>query len=87
MELRIDVPAYSSEVGVRLEWERGFIIDVEVISGEVVVRANRPGLVSLARHLLHLAGEDVAVGTHMHLDRNASLEETSCAVIIERAFD
>jgi hypothetical protein len=85
--LEIEVPEYAPEEGVRLKWDRDFTIDVRVMGNEVVVRANRDGLVSLARHLLHLSQDTVPIGTHFHLDPDNSLEDTSCSLIVERSFD
>lgn len=51
---------------------------------EVVISANREGLISLANHLLNLAQTDVPCGTHIHLDENNSLEDGSQSIIIEK---
>ena len=65
-----------------IEWEDGFTIKVKVDDGAVVVRANKEGLLSLARQLMALADSDA--GCHIHYDEHKSLEEGSAEMIIER---
>lgn len=65
-----------------IEWEDGFTIKVKVDDGAVVVRANKEGLLSLARQLMALADTDA--GCHIHYDEHNSLEEGSAEMIIER---
>lgn len=64
-----------------VEWEPGFEIAVEVADSELLLRANRAGLVSLARHLLALADEDV--GSHLHLTAGQEVE-SEFDVVLER---
>lgn len=64
-------------------WEDGFRIRVRARQGEVVLSANRAGLLSLAAHLTALAEE--APGSHLHYDAYNALEEPSDELIIERA--
>ena len=65
-----------------IEWEDGFTIKVMVDDGAVVVRANKEGMLSLARQLMALADSDA--GCHIHYDEHNSLEEGSAEMIIER---
>ena len=51
---------------------------------EILISANKAGLVSLANHLLALAQDDVKIGTHIHFDDLNSLEENSVGLIIEK---
>ena len=62
--------------------EEGFMISVGTDRNTVVIRANREGLLSLANHMISLAEE--APGSHIHLDENNSLEESSAELIIEK---
>ena len=64
-------------------WETGFVIEVNIDGGAAVLRANREGLLSLARHLAALAEE--TPGSHIHLDAYNALEEGSAELIIEKA--
>ena len=46
---------YCTEKGLQLQWERDFAISVNAPGNEVTIRANKSGLISLARHLLTCA--------------------------------
>ena len=63
-------------------WEDGFTIKVSGEEKEVVISANREGLLSLANQLKALANE--SVGSHIHYDEYNSLEEGSSELTIER---
>ena len=68
---------------MELEWDDGFEIRVTAEHGEVVLSANRAGLLSLANHLTALA-RDNTPGAHIHLDEHYSLEDGSTDLIIQR---
>ncbi|WP_455565975.1 Imm32 family immunity protein [Nocardiopsis sinuspersici] len=53
---------------------------------DVLIRANRAGLVSVARHLLALAQDEVPVDSHVHLPAGQEIE-SDIDVVIERAAD
>lgn len=82
--MKIDIPKYERDSGLQLCWSDGFMIKVASENEEVVISANREGLISLANHLLNLAQTDVPSGTHIHLDENNSLEDGSQDIIIEK---
>ncbi len=65
-----------------IRWEDGFEIRATVNEGEMVISANREGMLSLANVLRDLAEE--VPGAHVHLDEHNSLEDGSCDLIIER---
>lgn len=67
---------------MKVEWVDGFEIKAVVENGEIVISANREGMISLARQLTVLA--DGALGDHVHYDEQNSLEEGSAEMIIER---
>ncbi|MFG1622110.1 hypothetical protein [Kribbella sp. NPDC049227] len=83
MDVVISVPEYDVQRGLRVEWEDGFEIGVDVDRAEVRVVANRVGLVSLARHLLTLAQAEVSSGTHLHLTADQELD-SAVDLILER---
>ncbi len=85
MEMKISVPQYSKDTGVSFEWESNFEIHTEAKDSCINIRANKEGLISLAKILLTLAGDEVPVGEHVHLDGYNSLEEGSVELILERA--
>ena len=65
-----------------MNWVDGFTIKVRVENGNVVLLANKEGLLSLASQLKALADE--AAGSHCHYDEYNSLEDGSCELIIEK---
>ncbi len=65
-----------------INWIDGFEIRVDHDHDEVVISANKEGLLSLASQLTDLA--EGAPGDHIHYDENNSLEEGSVELIIER---
>ncbi len=84
MKVTLDINQYDINKGLYLCWENNFKIIIEAKDNEVILSANREGLVSLANHLVNLAQSDVPVGTHIHLDEYNSLEEGSKEIIIQK---
>jgi len=83
MEIKITIPEYSDQ-GLKSEWEHGFEIKTEISNDEILISANKAGLISLAKQLLSLAQDDVPMGYHMHYDEYNSLGESSVALVIEK---
>ena len=81
-ELKISIPEYEN--GVACVWEENFKIKTSAPLDILTIEANREGLISLARHLLHLAQDDVPNGSHFHLDEYNSLEDGSLELIISK---
>ena len=67
---------------MKINWIDGFEIRVDHDHDEVVISANREGLLSLAGQLTALA--DGVPGDHIHYDDNNSLEKGSVELIMER---
>ena len=68
---------------MEIKWQDGFIIKVCVDDeSNVVISANKEGLLSLATQLEALANEDI--GSHCHYDEYNSLEDGSSELIIEK---
>ncbi len=84
MRMEIELEDYKKEKGLQMKWENGFCIEVKAEEGEVVIFANKAGLISLANHLLTLAQDEVPEGSHIHLDEYNSLEENSAELVIEK---
>jgi hypothetical protein len=80
----VQIGSYNPDRGLRLEWSLGFEIEVQAHQGEVVIKANKAGLVSLAQHMLTLAEDPMPNGTHIHLDPARELEDASLDLVIER---
>ena len=67
---------------MEINWKDGFKISVKCDGGAITLSANKEGMLSLANHLIALAGE--SPGAHVHYDENNSLEENSMELIIEK---
>ena len=65
-----------------IEWVNGYKIKAVAEKGEIVISANREGLLSLVKQLTALA--EGVPGDHIHYDEYNSLEEGSAEMIIER---
>ena len=66
---------------MKIEWVDGFEIRVKA-EGDVVIGANREGLLSLAKQLTDLAEQ--TPGSHIHYDEYNSLEEGSSELIVTK---
>ncbi|MBR4461690.1 MAG: hypothetical protein IKS51_03820 [Erysipelotrichaceae bacterium] len=66
---------------MEMEWVDGFEIRVSADHGQVLISANKEGLLSLAKQLVVLAQQ--APGTHIHYDEYNSLEEDSAELTVE----
>ena len=84
MEHIVQVPDYRPGSGILLSWDEDFEIAVSVSGSEVSIKANREGLVSLARHLLTLAQDQVHEGAHIHLTADQEIDSDH-DLILERA--
>ena len=84
-EIKINVPEYKD--ALEFIWEDNFKIKVSSQSNALVLQANREGLVSLARHFLTLAQDNVPAYSHVHLDEFNSLEDGSLELIASRNED
>ena len=67
---------------MKIDWVEGFEIKAAAENGEIVISANREGMLSLAKHLIALA--DGVPGDHIHYDAYNSLEEGSAEMLIVR---
>lgn len=81
-EIKINIPEYDD--AFELVWDDNFAIRTSTEYDAITIEANRAGLLSLARHLLLLAQEDVPNGSHFHLDAFNSLEDNSVELIISK---
>jgi hypothetical protein len=85
MERTVKVGSYDDS-GLHLEWSYGFEINITERDGQITIRANEAGLISLAQHLLTLAEKSVPTGTHIHMDASRELEDGSLDLVLERSL-
>ncbi|MBP3871036.1 MAG: hypothetical protein J6E46_08685 [Faecalicoccus sp.] len=69
---------------MKVEWIEGFKIKTSVENNEIVISANKEGMLSLAKQLMMLAKGDL--GDHIHYNEHNSLEEGSSEMIIEKVL-
>ena len=79
--MNIQVPTYNGK-NLTFLWENNFCIKCSINNESVCIESNKEGLISLARHLLELAQDNVPEFTHIHLDEYNSLEAGSSELVI-----
>jgi hypothetical protein len=65
-------------------WDDNFSIETKVVNDSLIIKANKAGLLSLARHLQALAQDNVPNHYHLHLDDSNAFEDGSVEIIIEK---
>ena len=84
-EIKIQIPEYNRHL--EFVWEADPKIKAYPQFDALIIQANRDGLVSLARHILLLAQDDVPSGCHFHLDEYNDLEDGSFELIVAKKED
>ena len=84
MKIEISLPDYDAYTGINLQWVHGAVIKTRIEDSELLLTANKEGLLSLAYHLIALAQDNVPIHKHIHYDDSNSLEAGSASIIIER---
>ncbi|MGB8192878.1 MAG: hypothetical protein WCF67_13200 [Chitinophagaceae bacterium] len=80
MRYMLDILDYSPDSGINYKWEDGFEIYATVESKQILIKANKAGLINLAQ-------DGVPSGHHVHLDDLNSLEDGSFELVIEKRED
>lgn len=84
IELKLNIPEYNSKRGLQSIWEDGFSLETNVIENQILLKANKKGLISLAKQLLQLAQDETPIGCHYHFDEYNGLESGSIELIISK---
>jgi len=84
MEIKVEIPEYDPNTGIKYNWEPGFDIETKYEEGTVIFMANKAGLISLAKHLLNLAQDEIPLSYHLHFNENNSLNEGSVELIVQK---
>ena len=89
MDITLEIPEYSPERGFEFKWQYYYGIKVEITDDkEVIISANKDGLISLATHLLTLAQDSIPpTDGHFHLTEYDALEEGSSELIVQKMPD
>jgi hypothetical protein len=75
MVIKLEIPSCNNDSGLKSNWEDGFEIGVKESNGQILISANKAGLVSLAIQLLTLAQDTIPVGCHFHFGDYNCLEK------------
>ena len=85
MEIILKIPEFSKTNGFQYNWHDNFKIETQITDNkEIILSANKEGLISLANLLLNLAQDSVPINYHLHFDEYNSLEEMSKELIIQK---
>jgi hypothetical protein len=84
VKVSLELPNYSLETGVPIQWQGDFSISTSGTADCFVLKANKAGLISLAIQLLTLAQDDVPVNCHIHYDEFNSLEDDLIELVIQK---
>jgi hypothetical protein len=85
MQITLDIPDYDDKKGLPSKWVGDFQIETSVDNNQIVIWANRDGLLSLANDLLILAQDNVPGGHHHHYEPEYGLTENSISLVIGKA--
>ena len=87
MKVEISLPEYNAESGLRIDWDKGFYLEVRPKGAAVRITGNAAGLRSLARLMLSIARDEVPSPYDVHLDDSNSLEPQSLELVIAKDAD
>ncbi len=87
MKITLELPEYDGRATDVL-WENDAAVCVRCAGQDVIISANRAGLIALAKQMLYLSDPAVPAGCHVHYDR-LFLEEApdSRPLIVEKCGD
>jgi hypothetical protein len=84
MELKLFIPDENPNDGFRFQWEPNYEIKTHIELGEIIISANKEGLISLANHLINLSQDKFPANYHFHLDDLNALSDGSKPLIIQK---
>ena len=83
--MKYTIEVYDYDHCIEIDYDPEAIIESKHSEyEETVIRANRDGMISLARTLLTLAQENVPSGAHVHMDEYNYLEDGSQELVLVR---
>ena len=74
MKVELDISDYDKNIGFKSDWHGDFTIDSKINDGVIHIRANKDGLISLAKQMLAMANDTVPIHTHLHYDDYSLIE-------------
>lgn len=87
MRITVNLPDYDGN-GLDVIWEdeSNYILDVN--EHDIIISANKHGLISLAKQMLYMAYNDLPTGSHVHYDEFFTKMPTSnYELIIQKTED
>lgn len=82
MNIEINIPNFDGNA-IDVIWEKGAHVELGCEEEQILIRANREGLLSFAKQLMYLAVNEVASGGHVHYD-SYFLGDTQFELVIEK---
>ncbi len=67
MKINLEIPDFDGNA-LDVIWDNDAEYRINVSHGEVVLSANKQGLISLAKQMLYMAYQDLPTGSHVHYD-------------------
>lgn len=87
MRLVIDIPDYDGN-SLDVIWEEGSEYAITVHNNDIMISANKSGLVSLAKQMLYMAHNNLPAGSHIHYDSFFTKGSNGCTeLIVEKKED
>ncbi len=84
MRIMVDIPDYDGN-GLDVIWETNSKYVIRVQNNDVVISANKSGLISLAKQMLYMAHNNLPTGSHVHYDSFFTKMNNECfELIIEK---
>lgn len=87
MQITVDIPNYDGN-GLDVIWETDSKYAISIKNNNVVISANKSGLVSLAKQMLYMAYNNLPRGSHVHYDSFfTGINDNDFQLIIEKELN
>ena len=87
MKKNIEIPDYDGNA-LDVIWEKSAKYSININANNVVLSANKNGLISFAKQMLYMAYSELPKGSHVHYDDFfTKIETNDFELIIEKLID
>lgn len=83
MTVVLELPDYDGNA-LDVIWEDNASYTAEVFENDILIKANRQGLISMAKQMLYMAYNDLPLGSHIHYNKFFTKTESKYDLIIEK---
>ena len=83
MNVKVEIPDYDGN-GLDVIWEPGSKFIVDVFQNEIMISANREGLLSFAKQLLYMAYNSLPDYSHIHYDTCFEGADSSYSLVFQK---